>query len=154
MRHCYFLHHNLINILTKLFHFQLFLAEVMFNLNFWFVPRTRSTVMLRCLSNIPDSTIYFEKFCWARHAEKKLPFLNELGFDASNFETRDQILAQLQNDTKKYKTFSRYYWSGKTGALSAYHAQRISKYFSVQTSSVDNDFLGSDSGEELFRHNV
>ena len=75
----------------------------MVNVNFWFIPRSRSTVTFRCLSNIPDSTIYFEKFTWARHAEEFPYFLTDLDFDPSNFETRDQIVAQVQNDTKKYK---------------------------------------------------
>ena len=75
----------------------------MVNLNFWFVPRSRSTVALRCLSNIPDSTTYFEKFTWARFAEECPYFLNDLVFEASNFETRDQIVAQVKNNSKRYK---------------------------------------------------
>ncbi|XP_075257081.1 uncharacterized protein LOC142349424 [Convolutriloba macropyga] len=37
----------------------------MVQINIWFVPRSRSTALMRCLSNIPDSKVFFENFIWA-----------------------------------------------------------------------------------------
>ena len=37
----------------------------MVQINIWFIPRSRSTALIRCLSQIPDSKVFFESFLWA-----------------------------------------------------------------------------------------
>ena len=37
----------------------------MVHINIWFAPQSRSTALMRCLSNIPDSKVFFENFIWS-----------------------------------------------------------------------------------------
>lgn len=37
----------------------------MVHINIWFIPRSRSTALIRSLSQIPDSKVFFEAFLWA-----------------------------------------------------------------------------------------
>ena len=37
----------------------------MVHINIWFVPRSRSTALVRSLSQLPDSKVFFENFLWA-----------------------------------------------------------------------------------------
>ena len=37
----------------------------MVQINIWFIPRTRSTALAKCLSNISDSKVFFENLVWA-----------------------------------------------------------------------------------------
>lgn len=34
-------------------------------INIWFIPRSRSTALMKCLSQIPESKTFFEAFLWA-----------------------------------------------------------------------------------------
>ncbi|XP_075246737.1 uncharacterized protein LOC142340145 [Convolutriloba macropyga] len=60
----------------------------MVQINIWFTPRSRSTALVRCLSNIPDSKVFFENFLWAFY----------LGDEDSMYtKYRDQMGAQADS---------------------------------------------------------
>ena len=75
----------------------------MVQVNFWFIPRSRSTALLRCLANIPGSKVLFEKFIWGYVAEKAPGLLAMLGIDPKSVPTNEELLQQLQKDPSPIK---------------------------------------------------
>ena len=75
----------------------------MVNVNFWFTPRSRSTALLRCLSNIPDSKIIFEKFTWLCVSEAAPETFDLFGVGNDPTFTYENILEEWRAEPSKFK---------------------------------------------------
>lgn len=75
----------------------------MVNVNFWFTPRSRSTAMLRCLSNIPGSKVLFEKFCWSLVTDNAPDTIAMFGIEIDPSVTYEKILDEWRNTKCDFK---------------------------------------------------
>ena len=75
----------------------------MVNVNVWFAARSRSTALMRCISNIPGTKILFEKFLWTVVNEADPALIAELGIDIPPDFTYDNVLKQHREDSSKFK---------------------------------------------------
>ncbi len=85
----------------------------MVNVNVWFVARSRSTALMRCLSNIPGTKILFEKFLWTFVVEADPKAVAELGIDIPPEYTYDNVLKEHREDSSKFKVTKDFLYSIK-----------------------------------------
>ncbi|XP_063728090.1 uncharacterized protein LOC134855484 [Symsagittifera roscoffensis] len=72
--------------------------------NLWFIPRSRSTALLRCLSNIPGSKVFFEKLTFCDFVNN-FPHIFEEGkvSDDQPLETYEDVLKAVLNNSSPIK---------------------------------------------------
>ena len=73
-------------------------------INLWFIPRSRSTALLRCLSNIPGSKVFFEKLTFCDFVNN-FPHIFEEGkvSDDQPLETYEDVLKGVLNNSSPIK---------------------------------------------------
>ena len=87
------------------------------HLNIWFTPRSRSTALLRCLSNIENSKVYPESFMWTNFYRKAdSDGLRTSGrFDFENYTpdgfTYKTVLEQYMGDKSHVKIVKDYFFT-------------------------------------------
>ena len=72
----------------------------MVNVNIWFIPRSRSTALTRCLSNIPASRVFCEPFQAALVLEKNQAVAAEMP-DSEN--TAQKVIEKYLQDCSDIK---------------------------------------------------
>ncbi len=75
----------------------------MVNVNVWFIPRSRSTVLTKCLSNIPGTKVYHEYFQAALIIEECRAELEAQNLPIDPQCTIDNLMKKFNNDKSKFR---------------------------------------------------